>query len=456
MTATIKDTVVVNITNETVRFNVADFGTTCILDEITVWTDRVKEFSSPAELLGAGISDTSDVYKNALALMSQARQPEKFLVGRILKNQNAKQKITWSVTPTSGTFKLTFGAEETAAINFDDTFAEIKSALEALTGIAEVTVTTATVGGTTAAAGFNVEFTGADANSEKATFSVTSNSLTPTTVGTVTVISYGSAAESITTGYTAVKEANDKFFGVVITTAFDDTDAYELAQAVEADDRIFAYVSTDATILAATYNSGTPADLPSKLKAASLGHTFCLYSHTSDNKTAAAILGLQLTKTPGSSTYYFRQLAGILVSSFNSTQRANLRSKNCNFYEESNGYNMLQDGVMGDGEFADDTTGIMYLKARLAELVFGTIVPEEKLPYDDPGIDVIKATVFNGLVIYGVGSNLILQSSIVVSAPKAKDVPTADRTARILRNVKFKATLKGGIKKVYIDGSVSY
>jgi uncharacterized phage protein gp47/JayE len=70
---------------------------------------------------------------------------------------NAIQSLAFAGTPASGSFTLTLGAEETAAIAWDDTAADLETALEALTavGAGNVDVTG------DFAAGFTVEFKGA-------------------------------------------------------------------------------------------------------------------------------------------------------------------------------------------------------------------------------------------------------------------------------------------------------
>lgn len=55
-------------------------------------------------------------------------------------NPNSLQKIQFNALGTAGTFTLTLGAQTTGLIAFDATAATIKTALELLTGINEVTV----------------------------------------------------------------------------------------------------------------------------------------------------------------------------------------------------------------------------------------------------------------------------------------------------------------------------
>ena len=83
------------------------------------------------------------------------------------------------------------------------------------------------------------------------------------------------------------------------------------------------------------------------------------------------------------------------------------------------------------------------------------MVNNPKVPYTDAGIAVIQSEVMRALAL-GV-SNYFLASdpSPVVTVPKAADVPPTDKANRILRNVKFQATLSGAIHVVVVRGIVS-
>ncbi len=93
---------------------------------------------------------------------------------------NEIQTITFDAPPTAGTFKLTLGANETGAINWNDAAADVEDALELLAGIGEGQV--AVTG--SIAAGLTVEFEGTLANTPQVLLQVTSNSLVDDTTET--------------------------------------------------------------------------------------------------------------------------------------------------------------------------------------------------------------------------------------------------------------------------------
>jgi uncharacterized phage protein gp47/JayE len=81
------------------------------------------------------------------------------------------QDIDFSAPPTTGTFKLVFEGETTAAINWDDTNTEVQTALNALTALSGVVVT----GDFTA--GFTITFSGADGVQPQIALTSTDNTL---------------------------------------------------------------------------------------------------------------------------------------------------------------------------------------------------------------------------------------------------------------------------------------
>lgn len=81
------------------------------------------------------------------------------------------QTIIFSGTPTSGSFKLNFDGQETAAIQWDDLAADIQTELNALSNLSDVTVTG------TYGTGFIITFTGADGEKDQPLLTYLANTL---------------------------------------------------------------------------------------------------------------------------------------------------------------------------------------------------------------------------------------------------------------------------------------
>lgn len=98
------------------------------------------------------------------------------------------QTVTVTGTPTGGTYTLTFSGQTTAAIPYNATAAQVKTALENLSNIeaGEVTVTGGPHPGTAMAVTFSGQFMGDDVAAMTATASLTGGSTPGVTIGTST------------------------------------------------------------------------------------------------------------------------------------------------------------------------------------------------------------------------------------------------------------------------------
>lgn len=451
MAAPISDTVKINITADTPKLTQQGFGTTVMFGYVNHLTDRVKAYSSVAELIADGYTSAHEVYKKMVKHLSQDRKPSQFKVARIAPNANSIQKITLVGTFSGGVFKIGVGGVNTADIAFDADAAAIKAAIELLVAVTEVTVVRAT------SAVITIEFSGStDGNKHWDPITVDVSGLTATPpVATITQVQYGSAVETLDVAFSAAKEEDNDFFGMICSQTCSDSEVLATAALVQTDVKSFVVLRKVSAIASATYNESAPSDLAEKMKALGYTKTDVVWTATDDNFIDAAITGLQLTKTPGSSTYMFRQLVGVVADKISTTQRNNLRSKNCNFYESQNGISIFKDGVAPSGEFIDIVIGIDYLTARMGETVFAGLAQIEKVDYETPGLDIIESLMLTALYNFGVKNNLIVETSILIILPDLTKVPAQDKAARILREVKFTATLKGAIHTLYIDGSLT-
>ena len=110
---------------------------------------------------------------------------------------------------------------------------------------------------------------------------------------------------------------------------------------------------------------------------------------------------------------------------------------------------------MSSGEFADVIRGADWLKARIQEDVFAALVQEDKLPLTDAGINVIKGLIL-GRLWEGVSNGFLAPDPEPnVTVPRAVDIPVADKAARKLTGVTFRAYLAGAIHYTVIEGELN-
>ena len=93
------------------------------------------------DLAGTDVDDletVSTLLQGATAVVAETKKGTKAI--------NEKQTVTITGSPTGGTFTLTYGTETTGTMGYSASAVQIETALEALDGIDDVTVTTGTTG----------------------------------------------------------------------------------------------------------------------------------------------------------------------------------------------------------------------------------------------------------------------------------------------------------------------
>ena len=165
-----------------------------------------------------------------------------------------------------------------------------------------------------------------------------------------------------------------------------------------------------------------------------------------------------LVEDPGSITWKFKTLLGGTVKTLTSTQQSALEADNCNHYQRVAGQSIMQQGVVGTGEFIDIIHGTDALEAAIKEDVFALLVGAKKVPFTTKGLDLIGATIkaamkrFEGDVD---NPGLLVPGSSVVIMPDVDDISDADKNARRLTGVRFSATYAGAVHAAEFVGTLS-
>lgn len=262
------------------------------------------------------------------------------------------------------------------------------------------------------------------------------------------------AVNPVADDLTAINNANNTWYALVATTR-DLATVKAIAAWVEARIKLFGTASSDPNIINVPAGTDTTS-IAAFLNQAGYVRSFVMYHQDAAfDYPEAAWFGRVLPLEPGSETWKFKTLAGISYSNLTTTQSNNALGKKANTYEFVAGVGITANGTVAQGEYIDTVRGVDWLTARIQEFVFSVLVQNPKVPYTDAGIAVVQAEVMRALSL-GVSNDFLASSPApIVTVPKAADVPPADKAARILRNVKFRATLAGAIHAVVIRGTVS-
>lgn len=224
-------------------------------------------------------------------------------------------------------------------------------------------------------------------------------------------------------------------------------------------DAVSSPVESLKKILAVHYQ-GTTADFityMTTLSATGRDRTYVQYTsmRTPGEYPAASELGKMLPKNPGSATWKFKNLNNATYDLLTPTQQTNIKDQNGNIYVVDGGVAIVQEGVAVSGEFMDTTRFIDWLEARVKERVFSLFVNQDKVDYDDVGVDQIANEIYAVLELGVERRGLKSDPAPTVTVPSVADIGTVDRAARNLPDVVFQGELRGAVHKVSITGVVT-
>lgn len=252
----------------------------------------------------------------------------------------------------------------------------------------------------------------------------------------------------------AIQNSSDDWYCLAYTER-DRSTVEEIAEWVESQTKIFGTTSDDPDIIDESVGDDT-SSIAYELNSRGYVRTFVMYHQDADSDyPECAWFGRLLPLNPGSATWKFKQLASIAYSDLTTTQSKNARDKNANTYEFVAGVGIAREGTMAQGEYIDVIQGIDWLTATIQQFVYALLVNSNKIPYTNAGITAVEAEVRRALDL-GIINDFISDSpQYEVTVPRAEDVPPSDKANRILRNVRFTATLAGAVHAVEISGTVS-
>ncbi len=262
------------------------------------------------------------------------------------------------------------------------------------------------------------------------------------------------ASNPVATDLTNINNVNSDWYALIATTR-DVPTVKAIAAWTEARIKLFGTASDDPAIINVAAGTDTTS-IAAFFNQLGYVRTFVMYHQdASFDYPEAAWFGRVLPLEPGSETWKFKTLSGISNSTLTTTQSNNALAKKANIYVFVGGVDITENGTTAQGEYIDIVRGIDWLSARIQEFVFSVLVSNPKVPYTDAGIAVIQAEVLRVLQL-GVNNNFLASDPVpVCTVPRAADVPAIDKSNRILRNVKFTATLAGAIHAVVIRGTLS-
>ena len=461
----------ISVERRTTQPTQTGFGTPLIAAYFptSVFSDRVRSFSTLTSLTDVGFKTTDPVYLQAEAILSQNPSPASFKVGR---RALAPQQVL-EITPTD----LGVGEVHTVTITgyADSAFASRAQVIDTAS-YTVVTSDTATLicDGLRAA----LTPTGDYAEGGTSTLTITASNTTmeglifgveytvdgkTRSVDDITTVDQFAAdiGAGIATDLAAIQTYNSDWFGLCL----DSNSRVEIEDAAswtQANRKLFVAQTQDADVAALPASSDTTS-VAAVLKSNSYTGTMLFYHRNNLDMVSGAMLGKALPSTPGSINWAYQQLAGVQAQDLTDSEIIELQAsvgdpalgKDVNTVTSLNGISVTRYGTSAQGEFMDVYRYALYLEARLQEDVFAALVNNSKLPMSDAGINAIRGIVLARLE-EGVTIGALLGSpEPTCAAPRASDISSANRANRLLSDVTFRAQLAQAVNFVAIEGELN-
>ena len=431
----------VNIDRNTKLPTQKGFGIPAVLSaDAAAFASLVTTFEADTaleELLGLGLTTASELYKCFAKILSQSPKVEKL---KAIKQTALVAQVMHVSIPAAVNdvdFVVTIdNVPYTYHSDIDATIAEIRDGLIALINpladfnSVSVDADTLSITAVNSGKGFSVSV---------------SNNLT-----VIESVANNGPVEDLI----KASDVDDDWY-FLMTTTHTKLQSTLIADYIETVIKIFAYQTNEADSKNLAANVDTTS-IMHLIRSKNYDRTFGVWVSDLSEYKHAAWIGLMAPKEPGSATWKFKEPKAVSADKFTANEKKNIQDKKGNVLNTVAGINMFEEGVVSSGEFIDIMIGTDWIQARIQEQVFALFVAEDKVPYDDGGIQAVGLQVED--VLTQAVNRLILvggEQKPVVTLPKRTETTAADRAARFLRNVKFSGFYAGAIHKVQIDGTLS-
>ncbi len=251
------------------------------------------------------------------------------------------------------------------------------------------------------------------------------------------------ALETYVNAYKAIQAQSDDFYGVTIASR-DAAEQLEFIDFMETQVKLSGYSAADPNTLLA--NNTT--NLAYKMFDKKYNRGFCIFSPKADTEyPEAAILGQMLSFKAGSANWCNRTFTGVTPLRDTPTDTNALNKINCNRISAIGGKAILRNGMAASGRFLDVTHGADWLNSEIQYALFNLLTTNSKVNFSNAGgLNMIR-NVLNGVLGAAVEREFI-QNDYGINIPDAKDISTADKAARILKNVSIFAQTVPGINTI--------
>lgn len=241
------------------------------------------------------------------------------------------------------------------------------------------------------------------------------------------------------------------WYGLALAGA-DTADYDEVAYIIESAEKLFAF-------------SVQSKGLPLELSRADYLRTFAIYADSADEYAHVAWLTECFSYAPGSETWAYKTLAGVIASELTTREMGRFDEANVNYYVTCANKDITLQGKVVSGEWIDVIRFRDWLKNEMQLRIFALFVKYPKIPYIDAGMALVenqmRATLQDAQDVGGIAPTEFDENEepvegFTVTVPKAASLSSAQRATRKLRNCRYTARLAGAIHVVEIQGNLTF
>lgn len=444
MAAPISEIASVTVTLEAAALTQAGFGIPLILSRQSspFAGARVLTYTRLTDV-GTDFGTTSVEYRMATELFAQSPRPEIVYFGRCANLPTQR----FAITPVAGnattyTMTLENAAGDSVECSFlsdgDATLAEIIAGLKSDIDGASLDVTVSD----------QTTYMRVIADNAGDWFSVESTSSPISNL----LVEQDHTTSNISADLDAILLENADWY--CILNPFNSTaDVTAIATWAESNEKLFVAQTQQTTVATVSGGSDTTS-IAAVLETAARERTALVYHENTGAFLDAALAGKCLPKDVGTETWALKTLSLTEgASTLTSTHITNLKAKNCGYYTGIGNTFATFEGKTSSGGYIDVLRLRDAIKSDMQVDVANLLLSNDKVPYTNPGIHLVAATV-RGVLDKYVRSGGITPEYLV-TVPDIADVSDADKTARVLNDVEFDFTITGAIQKVNVSGRAS-
>lgn len=451
--ATLIDKVIeVTLAYGTAVIDTARFDIPLILATHNSTGNDIDVFTSTDGILQAGFASDSPVYQMASLMFQGVGKPGQVIVGRralsnyvltVTPANNATYSVTLKRGAVTKSFSFTSDANATAA--------EISAGLQALILGDAVWGTRITASTTTG----NLVLTPVD------------GSRVDVSVGAGISTQRVSASTDILEDISKIADVNDTWFWLV-SDSHADEDILALAGYAQEHDKLYWTSSQDPDVV-----NAVDGNVLAQLNSEGYNNTGFAMWRTDADKVfpEAAVVGAMAAAQPGTTTLHGKTLVGLSVQKLDLNQETNIVAQNGNIYRRERGQNFYRDGRTVSGQFCDTVQHALWVKARVAESLYGLMKRQSDLlqgvRFTAKGLAQIKQAIFDNPINPGILNGSIANEINVseetgmredlrptIYVPDRSDITTDEITQRVLNGVVVEYVYAGFIHYVKVKVNV--